>query len=76
MKTTDKILEFITSKEGFVSLKDIQDGLEMKPNAIAGFLAHLCKTGKLVREKQERTNGNGPKMQWFYKVVANSQQND
>ncbi len=75
LKTTDKIVEFITAQNRPVSLKEIQEALELKPNLVAGFLVSLCKSNRLCREKMERVNGNGPKMQWFYKLVANSQQN-
>lgn len=75
LKTTDKIVEFITAQNRPVSLKEIQEALELKPNLVAGFLVSLCKSNRLSREKLERVNGNGPKMQWFYKLVANPQQN-
>jgi predicted ArsR family transcriptional regulator len=75
MKSTERILDFITTQNRPVSLKEIQEALEIKPNLVAGFLVSLCKSNRLTREKLERTNGNGPKMQWFYKVVANPQQN-
>jgi predicted ArsR family transcriptional regulator len=75
MKTTEKILEFIASQDRMVTLKEIQDALEIKASAVAGFLVALCKSGRLTREKIERTNGSGPKMQWAYKCVASSQQN-
>jgi DNA-binding IclR family transcriptional regulator len=75
VKTTDRILEFITAQNRPVSLKEIQEALEIKPNLVAGFLVSLCKSNRLTREKLERTNSNGPKMQWFYKLVANPQQN-
>lgn len=75
MKTTEKILEFISAQNRPVSLKDIQEALDLKPNLVAGFLVALCKSNRVTREKMERVNGNGPKMQWFYKLVANPQQN-
>ena len=75
LKTTDKIVEFITAQNRPVSLKEIQEALELKPNLVAGFLVSLCMSNRLSREKLERVNGNGPKMQWFYKLVANPQQN-
>lgn len=70
MKNTDKIFDFINSADDLVTMKQLQDALEMKPGILSGSLASLCKSGRLVREKIERTNGNGPKMQWAYKVVA------
>lgn len=70
MKNTDKIFDHINSASDLVTMKQLQDALEMKPGILSGSLASLCKSGRLVREKIERTNGNGPKMQWAYKVVA------
>lgn len=70
MKNTDKIFDFVNSATEPVTMKQLQDALEMKPGILSGSLASLCKSGRLVREKIERTNGNGPKMQWAYKVVA------
>jgi predicted ArsR family transcriptional regulator len=65
MKSTERILDFITTQNRPVSLKEIQEALEIKPNLVAGFLVSLCKSNRLTREKLERTNGNGPKIQWF-----------
>ena len=76
MKTTDKIFEFVSQQDHPVTLKELHDALEIKASALAGFLVALCKSGRLSREKIERTSGNGPKMQWAYKVVAKSQQVD
>jgi DNA-binding HxlR family transcriptional regulator len=70
MKNTDKIFDFINSATDPVTMKQLQDGLDMKPGILSGSLASLCKSGRLTREKVERTNGNGPKMQWAYTVVA------
>jgi hypothetical protein len=70
MKNTDKIFDFINSANDLVTMKQLQDSLEMKPGILSGSLSSLCKSGRLIREKIERTNGNGPKMQWAYKVVA------
>jgi predicted transcriptional regulator len=75
MTTTNKIFEFISNQDRMVTLKEIQDGLEIKASAVSGFLAALCKSGRLTRKKIKRTNGSGPKMQWAYKLVASSQQN-
>jgi predicted transcriptional regulator of viral defense system len=74
--TTDKILEFIGKQDRAVTLKEINDSVEVKASSLAGFLVMLCKSGKLVREKIERpTTSTGPKLQWAYKLVAIPQQN-
>ena len=75
MKTTDKILEIISSASDMVTLKQIQDATEIKPGIVSGSLVHLCKSGKISREKVERVSGTGPKMQWAYKKVAQTQEN-
>jgi predicted transcriptional regulator len=59
-----------------VTLKQLQDQLELKPGIVSGSLASLCRAGRLSREKIEKTNGNGPKLQWAYKTVAISQENN
>lgn len=74
MKTTDRIYDMISKSTEPMTLKQLQDPLDIKPGVLSGSLASLVKSGRLVREKVERTNGNGPKMQWAY-TVANSQQN-
>jgi predicted transcriptional regulator len=74
MKNTDKIFDFVNFADEPVTMKQLQDALEMKPGILSGSLASLCKSGRLTREKVERTNGNGPKMQWAYKVVAETPQ--
>ena len=70
MKNTDKIFDFVNSATDLVTMKQLQDALEMKPGILSGSLASLCKSGRFTREKIERNNSNGPKMQWAYKVVA------
>jgi predicted transcriptional regulator len=59
-----------------VTLKQLQDQLDLKPGIVSGSLASLCRAGRLSREKIEKTNGNGPKLQWAYKTVAITQQNN
>lgn len=76
VKNTDKILEIITNASEPITLKQIQDQTELKPGIVSGTLAHLCKAGVICREKVEKTSGNGPKMQWAYKIVAQTQQTD
>ena len=66
MKTTDRIFAMVSEATEPMTLKQLQDGLELKPGIVSGSLTSLCKSGKLIREKVERTNGNGPKQQWAY----------
>ena len=75
MKTTDRIFELVSNSTEAVTLKQLQDQLELKPGIVSGSLASLCRAGRLSREKVEKTNGNGPKLQWAYKTVAIPQQN-
>jgi len=76
MKTTNRILEFITAQNRLVTLKEIQDELGLKPSVVAGFLVALCRSNRLTREKIDRGAGkSGPKMRWAYKPVASAQQN-
>lgn len=76
MKTTDRIIEFISQQDHAVTIKELHDALDIKQSALAGFMVNLCKSGRLVREKVERSSSsNGPKMQWAYKIVAIPQQN-
>lgn len=70
VKNTDKILEYLGTKEENVTLKELQDALEMKPGILSGTLVALLKSGRVSREKIEKTSGQGPKMQWAYKIVA------
>lgn len=74
MTTVDKIMEFIAASKEPVTVKQLHDALDIKQNLLSGTMVMLVKTGRLQREKIERINGNGPKMQWAYKVVANSPQ--
>lgn len=76
VKNTDKILELITNATEPITLKQIQDQTELKPGIVSGTLVHLCKTGVICREKIEKSGGNGPKLQWAYKLVAQTQQTD
>lgn len=73
MRTTDRIYEMIAGSTEPVTLKQLQDQLELKPGILSGSLASLVKSGRLMREKVERTNGNGPKMQWAYKILAEAE---
>lgn len=76
VKTTDRIIEFISNQDHPVTINELHLKLDIKQSALAGFLVGLCKSGKLVREKIERaTTSTGPKLQWAYKVVAQTQQN-
>ena len=76
MKNTDAIYEFIKNATEPVVMKQLQDALEMKPGILSGSLVSLVKSGRLVREKIERISGNGPKMQWAYKTVAETPQKE
>jgi predicted transcriptional regulator len=75
MNTTTKIYDFISQQERAVTLRQIQEALNIRVTSIPGFLNSLLKSGKLVREKTERVSGTGPKTQWVYKCVASTQQN-
>lgn len=66
MRTTDKIYELVLSSTEPMSLKEIQDKLEITAGIVSGSLASLCRAGRLCREKRERTNGAGPKLRWVY----------
>jgi hypothetical protein len=74
VKNTDKILEIIAAANDFITLKQIQDATEIKPGIVSGSLVHLCKSGKIFREKVERVSGNGPKMQWAYKTLEKTEE--
>ncbi len=77
MSATSKIIDFITQQNQPVTLKQLHDALGIKQSSLSGFVSNLCKAGKLVRDRTERDgNGRGPKMQWCYKVVAQTQQNE
>lgn len=69
MKTTDRIFDLVSTSTELMTLKQMQDQLELKPGIVSGSLASLVKSGRLTREKVERSNGNGPKMQWAYGVA-------
>jgi hypothetical protein len=66
MKTIERIYEMVANATEPVTLKMLQDQLELKPGIVSGSLATLCRAGRLSREKVEKTNGNGPKLQWAY----------
>lgn len=74
MTNVDKIMGFISSSKEPVTVKQLHEALDIKQSLLSGTLVMLVKTKRLEREKIERINGNGPKMQWAYKVVANPQQ--
>jgi len=74
MKNTERILEFIESQDGPVTMKQIQDATELQSGVISGTLVNLCKSGRLVREKIERQSNVGPKKRWVYKIVVASEQ--
>jgi len=77
VKTTDRIYEWIAQQNRLVTIKELHDSLDIKQSALAGFLVGMCKSGRLAREKIERaTTSTGPKMQWAYKVVAQTQQSE
>ena len=76
MRTTERIYVMVANATEPVTLKQLQDQLELKPGIVSGSLASLCRAGRLSREKVEKTNGNGPKLQWAYKTVAISQENN
>ena len=69
MRLTDRILEIIKNSTDPVTLRQIQDQLELSPGMVSGSLIALLKNGRISREKMERFSGNGPKQQWCYKVV-------
>lgn len=75
MNTTTKIYDFISQQDRPVTLREIQNALDIRVTSLPGFLTSLVKSGKLSREKIERVSGTGPKMQWVYKCVASAQQN-
>jgi predicted transcriptional regulator len=66
MKTTDRIYELVLASVEPVTLKEIRDKLEIQGGIVSGSLASLCRTGRLLREKREKTNETGPKMRWVY----------
>jgi predicted transcriptional regulator len=66
MKTTDRIYELVLASAEPVTLKEIRDKLEIQGGIVSGSLASLCRTGRLLREKREKTNETGPKMRWVY----------
>lgn len=68
MRTTDRIYELVLASTEPMTLKEIQDKLEITGGIVSGSLASLCRHGRLSREKREVTNGNGPKMRWVYWV--------
>ena len=68
LRTTDRIFELVAASTEPMTLKQLQDQLELSPGIVSGSLASLCKSGRLCREKMEKTNGTGPKMQWTYKI--------
>jgi len=74
MTNVDKIMGFISNSKEPVTVKQLHEALDIKQSLLSGTLVMLVKTKRLEREKIERINGNGPKMQWAYKVVANPQQ--
>lgn len=73
MKTTDRIYDMVANSTEPMTLKQLQDPLELKPGILSGSLASLVKSGRLHRKKVERSNGNGPKMQWAYSVAKPQQ---
>ena len=73
MKTTDRIYQIVVNSSEPVTFKQLQDPLELKAGVLSGSLASLVKSGRLSRVKAERTNSNGPKMQWVYSVAKPQQ---
>ena len=67
MKTTDRIFELVAAS-GPVTLAEIQKNIELAAGIVSGSLASLCRSKRLLREKREVSNGNGPKMRWVYWV--------
>jgi hypothetical protein len=77
VKNTTRIYDYVSQAQEPVTLKQIQVALEMKPGIASGSLASLMASKKVVREQVGRAEGStGRKVQWAYKPVANSQQND
>jgi predicted ArsR family transcriptional regulator len=77
VSATKTIIDFITQQDQPVTLKQLHDALGIKQSSLSGFVANLCRAGKLARERTQRDgNGRGPKIQWCYKVVAQTQQNE
>jgi hypothetical protein len=66
MKTTDRIFELVNSCDEPVTLADIQAQLELTAGIVSGSLASLCRSGRLLRDRREVSNVNGPKMRWVY----------
>ena len=50
MKTTDRIFAMVSEATEPMTLKQLQDGLELKPGIVSGSLTSLCKSGKLPRK--------------------------
>ena len=74
MSNSQKIIDAMNSMEQPVTMKQLQDALEMTPGVLSGTLYAMHKQGKISKEKVERSDNLGPKMKFVYKVVANSQQ--
>ena len=74
VKNTERIIEYISTAENPVTLKELQTKLEMKPGIVSGSLASLLSSNRVIREKVARKEGNGRKEQWAYKPVAIEQQ--
>lgn len=74
VKNTERIIEYISTAENPVTLKELQTKLEMKPGIVSGSLASLLSNNRVSREKVARKEGNGRKEQWAYKPVAIEQQ--
>lgn len=68
MRTTDRIYELVLAAAEPMTLKEIQDQLEITAGIVSGSLASLCRSGRLLRERKERNGSNGPKMRWVYWV--------
>jgi predicted transcriptional regulator len=73
MKTTDKIYELVAASTEPVTLAQIQKNLELAAGVVSGSLASLCRSQRLMREKREVTNDNGPKMRWVYWAKKNTE---
>lgn len=74
MSNAQKIIDAMNSMEQPVTMKQLQDALEMTPGVLSGTLFAMHKRGQISKEKVERSDNLGPKMKFVYKVVANSQQ--
>lgn len=73
VKNTERIIEYISTAENPVTLKELQTKLEMKPGIVSGSLASLLSSNRVIREKVARKEGNGRKEQWAYRKFTQNE---